>query len=183
MGDVPRAAFRVRGLLALEYTAEDWYNTENRGGMDMTEHIISVSDPALPLYSNLANISAVLNTMEDINWCGFYIAQGETLYVGPFQGEPACTRIPFGKGVCGTAAERKAAVIVPDVREFPGHIACSALSASEIVVPIMRDGRVLGVIDIDSPSLDRFDESDRAELERAAEFIATLFPPDAKPAD
>ena len=146
----------------------------------MTERIISVSDPTLPLYSNLSNISAVLNTMGDVNWCGFYIARGDMLYVGPFQGEPACTRIHFGKGVCGTAAEKKAPIIVPDVHEFPGHIACSEVSASEIVVPIMREGRVLGVIDIDSPTLNRFNETICAELEAAAEFIATLFPADCE---
>lgn len=149
----------------------------------MTERIISICDPTLPLYSNLSNISAVLNTMGDVNWCGFYLARGEMLYVGPFQGEPACTRIPFGKGVCGTAAAKKTALIVPNVHEFPGHIACSALSASEIVVPIMRDGSVLGVIDIDSPTLNRFDERDRAELEKAASFIATLFPKNEKAED
>lgn len=142
----------------------------------MLEYVKSISDPALPLYSNLSNISAVLNTMGNVNWCGFYIARGDTLYVGPFQGEPACTRIPFGKGVCGTAAERKASVIVPDVHLFPGHIACSEVSASEIVVPIIRDGTVLGVIDIDSPSLDRFNEEICAELEKIAEFLAGLFP-------
>ena len=142
----------------------------------MLENIIAVSDASLPLVSNLANISAVLNTMGDVNWCGFYLAEGETLYVGPFQGEPACTRIPFGKGVCGTAAERKKSVIVPDVHLFPGHIACSEISASEIVVPILRGETVLGVIDVDSPSLNRFSEEICAELEQAAEFIATLFP-------
>ena len=142
----------------------------------MLETVKSISDPALPLYSNLSNISAVLNTMGNVNWCGFYIARGETLYVGPFQGEPACTRIPFGKGVCGTAAERKESIIVPDVHLFPGHIACSEVSASEIVVPIIRDGTVLGVIDIDSPSRDRFHEDICAELEKIAEFIVPLFP-------
>ena len=135
----------------------------------------SISDPAIPLYSNLSNISAVLNTMGDLNWCGFYIARGETLYVGPFQGEAACTTIPFGKGVCGTAAARKASVIVDDVHTFPGHIACSEISASEIVVPIMKDGVVLGVIDIDSPSLARFNQEICAELEQVADFIAGLF--------
>lgn len=142
----------------------------------MLEYVKSISDPALPLYSNLSNISAVINTMGNVNWCGFYIARGETLYVGPFQGEPACTRIPFGKGVCGTAAEKKESIIVPDIHLFPGHIACSEVSASEIVVPIMRDGTVLGVIDIDSPFLDRFHEDICAELEKIAEFIAPLFP-------
>ena len=172
MGDILRAAFRVRGLLALEYTAEDWYNTENRGGMDMTEHIIRVSDPALPLYSNLANISAVLNTMEDINWCGFYIAQGETLYVGPFQGEPACTRIPFGKGVCGTGWAEKRTQLVSDVHCFAGHIACDCNSNAEIVVPLLNAaGEVLGVLDIDSPVSGRFDGEDLDGLEEAAAFL------------
>lgn len=142
----------------------------------MLEAVKSITDPALPLYSNLSNISAVLETMGNVNWCGFYIARGETLYVGPFQGEPACTRIPFGKGVCGTAAVRKETVIVPDVHLFPGHIACSEVSASEIVVPILRGGAVLGVIDIDSPSLDRFDAAIGAEIERIAAFLAPLFP-------
>lgn len=142
----------------------------------MLEKIKSISDPTLPLYSNLSNISAVLNTMGDVNWCGFYIADGETLYVGPFQGEVACTRIPFGKGVCGTAAHRKESIIVDDVHKFEGHIACSEVSASEIVVPILRNGKVLGVIDIDSPSLARFDKIICTELEQAAEFIAGLFP-------
>lgn len=142
----------------------------------MLKLITSLADPELPLYSNLANISAALNTMENVNWCGFYIARGEELFVGPFQGEPACTRIPFGRGVCGTAAIKKESIIVPDVHEFPGHIACSEVSASEIVVPIMREGRVLGVIDIDSPIKNRFDRAVCRELEAAAEFIAGLFP-------
>lgn len=142
----------------------------------MLEKIKAISDPTLPLYSNLSNISAVLNTMGNVNWCGFYIADGEMLYVGPFQGEVACTRIPFGKGVCGTAAVRKQTVIVDDVHQFEGHIACSEISASEIVVPILRGEKVLGVIDIDAPSLARFNEAIGAELEQAAEFIAGLFP-------
>lgn len=141
----------------------------------MLELVKSIADHQIPLYSNLSNISAVLNTMGNVNWCGFYIAEGETLYVGPFQGEPACTTIPFGKGVCGTAAERKQSVIVADVHQFPGHIACSEVSASEIVVPIMKNGVVLGVIDIDSPALSRFDEKICTELEKIADFISTLF--------
>ena len=144
----------------------------------MLEQIIAVSDPTLPLTSNLANISAVLNTMGNVNWCGFYLAEGETLYLGPFQGDVACTRIPFGKGVCGTAAQRQESLIVPDVHEFPGHIACSEISASEIVVPILRNGKVLGVIDIDSPSLNRFNAEICSELEKASDFIAGLFPED-----
>lgn len=141
----------------------------------MLELIEGLTDPSLPLYSNLANISAVLNTLGDVNWCGFYVADGETLYVGPFQGEVACTKIPFGKGVCGTAAAQQRSLIVDDVHTFPGHIACSELSASEIVVPILKDGRTVGVIDIDSPSLARFDKGICAELELIAAFIAPLF--------
>ena len=141
----------------------------------MLETVKSITDPSLPLYSNLSNVSAVLNTMGNVNWCGFYLAEGETLFVGPFQGEPACTRIPFGRGVCGTAAMRKEAVIVDDVHTFPGHIACSAISASEIVVPILKNGEVKGVIDIDSPSLARFDETICRELEAVADFLSRLF--------
>ena len=141
----------------------------------MLELIESLTDPSLPLYSNLANISAVLNTLGDVNWCGFYVADGETLYVGPFQGEVACTKIPFGKGVCGTAAAQQRSLIVDDVHTFPGHIACSEISASEIVVPILKDGRTVGVIDIDSPSLARFDRAICTELEVIAAFISPLF--------
>ena len=137
----------------------------------MLEQVRSISDPALPLYSNLSNISAVLNSMGNVNWCGFYIARGETLYVGPFQGEPACTRIPFGKGVCGTAAQRKASVIVPDVHLFPGHIACDSASNSEIVVPIFKNGEVWGVLDVDSPVKNRFTSTDKDGLEEFAHII------------
>ena len=140
----------------------------------MTERMISVSDPTLPLYSNLANISAILNTMEDINWCGFYIAQGETLYVGPFQGEPACTRIPFGKGVCGTAAEQGRTQLVENVHDFPGHIACDGASNSEIVIPLYRQGKLWGVLDLDSPYLGRFAPEDQAGLEEIAKKIESF---------
>lgn len=141
----------------------------------IAEKVKSIIDEDLPLYSNLSNASAVINTIGNVNWCGFYIAEGEVLYVGPFQGEAACTRIPFGKGVCGTAAARKASVIVPDVHAFEGHIACSAISASEIVVPILKNGEVMAVIDIDSPSLSRFDAAICAELEECAEILSALF--------
>lgn len=141
----------------------------------IAEKVKSIIDEDLPLYSNLSNASAVINTIGNVNWCGFYIAEGEVLYVGPFQGEAACTRIPFGKGVCGTAAARKASVIVPDVHTFEGHIACSAISASEIVVPILKNGEVMAVIDIDSPSLSRFDAAICAELEECAEILSALF--------
>lgn len=141
----------------------------------MLETVKAIVDPSLPLYSNLSNVSAVLNTIGTVNWCGFYIADGDMLFVGPFQGEPACTRIPFGKGVCGTAAIRKQTVIVDDVGKFPGHIACSALSKSEIVVPIMKNGSVVAVIDIDAPVYSRFNRAVADELEKTADFLACLF--------
>ena len=134
-----------------------------------------IIDPKLPLVSNLANASAIFNQLENINWCGFYLAKDETLYLGPFQGEPACTVIPFSKGVCGYAASNKKTVIVNDVRQFEGHIACSSLSKSEIVVPIMVNNEVKALIDIDAPICDRFNEGDAQILEEAAKLLATLF--------
>ena len=116
--------------------------------------------------ANLANLSALLNdALTDINWVGFYLAEGDTLVLGPFQGKPACIEIPFGKGVCGTAAALGATQLVPDVHAFPGHIACDCASRSEIVIPMHCGGRVAAVLDIDSPRLARFTESDRLGLE------------------
>lgn len=132
-------------------------------------------DPRLPLFTNLSNASAVLNQLDDINWCGFYLAKDDTLYLGPFQGEVACTTIHFGKGVCGTAAKERRTIIVPNVHEFPGHIACSSLSKSEIVVPIIKDNQVKAVIDIDAPTYDRFHEKERQLLETAAQLLSPLF--------
>ena len=134
-----------------------------------------IIDKDLPQVTNLSNAAAVLNQLENINWCGFYLVDGETLYLGPFQGEPACTLIPFGKGVCGYAATIKKTVIVPDVNQFPGHIACSSTSKSEIVVPIIKDGLVRAVIDIDAPIFDRFTFEDANLLEEAAKILEVLF--------
>jgi L-methionine (R)-S-oxide reductase len=117
--------------------------------------------------ANLANAAAlVMDGLDDLNWAGFYLLQGDELVLGPFQGKPACVRIPVGKGVCGTAVERRASVLVEDVHAFPGHIACDANSRSELVTPLMRDGRILGVLDLDSPTPGRFDGEDQAGLER-----------------
>lgn len=122
--------------------------------------------------ANLANTSALLfQSLPDLNWAGFYLLKDGELVVGPFQGKPACVRIPMGKGVCGTAALQRASVIVHDVNQFPGHIACDAASNSEIVVPMLRSGELLGVLDIDSPLLGRFDEEDRAGLERLVAML------------
>lgn len=128
-----------------------------------------------PLYSVLSNVSAVLNQLGDINWCGFYLVENRDLFVGPFQGEVACVQIPRGKGVCGTAFKEKKTIIVPDVSKFEGHIACSSLSKSEIVTPIMKGKDVVGVIDIDSPSLKRFGDKERALLEKVAKALSTVF--------
>jgi len=131
-----------------------------------------IEDEPSPV-ANLANASALLaQFLDEINWVGFYLAEGDELVLGPFQGLPACVRIPFGKGVCGTAAASAQTVIIPDVHEFPGHIACDAASQSEIVVPLIKDGRLLGVLDIDSPIKNRFDEADRIELERFVQVLA-----------
>ncbi|MBR2256429.1 MAG: GAF domain-containing protein [Blautia sp.] len=121
----------------------------------------------------LSNASALLmDTLPDLNWAGFYLIRGERLVVGPFQGRPACIHIPVGKGVCGTAVKRNETVLVPDVHAFPGHIACDSASNSEIVVPIHdNSGSVLGVMDIDSPRMDRFSQDDREGLER---FVTAL---------
>jgi GAF domain-containing protein len=122
--------------------------------------------------ANLSNASAFLNQfLENINWVGFYLVKDEQLVLGPFQGLPACVRIPLGKGVCGTAAANKRTERVADVHQFPGHIACDAASNSEIVVPLIKDNIVIGVLDIDSPIKNRFDEMDEAFLEEFVEIL------------
>src|SRR5690242_460088 len=111
--------------------------------------------------ANAANTAALLfMSLPDINWVGFYFVHDEELVLGPFQGKPACTRIALGKGVCGTAARKRETIVVSDVNQFPGHIACDTASRSEIVVPLLNWGRLLGVLDVDSPVLGRFDEDD-----------------------
>lgn len=118
------------------------------------------------LIPNLANASALLfQALEDINWAGFYLWTGTELLLGPFQGMPACVHIAPGRGVCGTAAQNLSTQRVEDVHQFPGHIACDAASRSEIVIPLHQEGRLLGVLDIDSPSVGRFDEMDQQGLE------------------
>ena len=122
--------------------------------------------------ANLANISALIYTsLADINWAGFYLTEGNKLVLGPFQGNPACVEIAYGKGVCGTAAAEDATQLVHDVHLFEGHIACDSASRSEIVIPLHRDEVVIGVLDIDSPSLSRFTEEDREGLEMLAAVL------------
>jgi len=130
------------------------------------------------LIANAANLAALLYwSLPQLNWAGLYLVEPQRgdLLLGPFQGRPACVRIPIGRGVCGTAAERRATVVVADVHAFPGHIACDSASNSEIVVPIVRDGELLGVLDLDSPVHGRFDAEDARGLERLVRaFVASL---------
>ena len=124
--------------------------------------------------ANLANASALLyDRLPDLNWAGFYRMEGGRLVLGPFQGKPACIEIPVGRGVCGTAVARGETILVEDVHAFPGHIACDSASASEIVIPLRVRGEIVGVLDIDSPRLARFDEADRRGLEEFAAILET----------
>jgi L-methionine (R)-S-oxide reductase len=126
--------------------------------------------------ANAANLSALLyHALPDLNWAGFYLLRGTLrgteLVLGPFQGKVACVRIPLGQGVCGTAAQRRETIVVPDVHAFPGHIACDAASRSEIVLPLLQDGRLWGVLDLDSPNPSRFDEDDAVGLKSLVEVF------------
>lgn len=126
------------------------------------------------LIPNLSNTSAILGeALKDINWVGFYLMVHNQLLLGPFQGRVACTRIPVGKGVCGTAVLNKETQLVPDVHAFPGHIACDSASNSEIVIPILHNEEVVAVLDIDSPMFSRFDEADKQGLERIVQLLET----------
>jgi GAF domain-containing protein len=141
---------------------------------DLAASLASLLEGETDALANLANASALLaQALERINWCGFYLLRGEELVLGPFQGKPACVRIPVGSGVCGTTAARRETLLVADVNVFPGHIACDADSRSEVVVPIVAAGTLQGVLDIDSPELARFDAEDREGLE---DFVRTLVP-------
>ena len=137
------------------------------------EQIKSVVEDEDELIANMANMSAMLHETFGFWWTGFYRVDPESaqLILGPFQGPVACTRIAFGKGVCGTAWERKGTVVVPDVHQFPGHIACSSASNSEIVVPVFRDEEVVAVLDIDSTDFNTFDDTDKEWLERIVSLL------------
>lgn len=141
----------------------------------INEQVKPLISKDFPLISNLSNVSAILNTLENINWAGFYLVQNNELVLGPFQGDVACFKIPFGKGVCGSAWKEKRTLIVDDVNAFKGHIACSSLSKSEIVTPIFKDGEVVAVIDIDAPIYSRFNEEIKEDLEKTATILSTIF--------
>ena len=154
------------------------FNVENYSGSKQKDYELVIKQLRALLegesntIANLANASALLNQfLNEVNWVGFYLMEDGELVLGPFQGLPACVRIPLGKGVCGTAAQNQKTERIEDVHAFPGHIACDAASQSEIVVPIVKDGQLLGVLDIDSPIKNRFDEIDQQYLE---EFFKEL---------
>ncbi len=138
----------------------------------LTEQLRALTNGVPYKTANLANASALLyDTLGDINWAGFYLMEDGKLVLGPFQGKPACIEIAVGRGVCGTAVAERRTVLVPNVHEFPGHIACDCASNSEIVVPLFCGGEVVGVLDIDSPLYSRFSENDREGLERFAHVL------------
>ena len=138
---------------------------------ELYQTIAAVTQGETDNIANMANTAALIHESFGFWWTGFYIVKGEELVLGPFQGPVACTRIGFGKGVCGTAWKRRESIIVPDVEEFPGHIACSSLSRSEIVIPIFKDEDIIGVLDIDSKELSTFDETDRVWLEKISALL------------
>ena len=138
----------------------------------MNEQLKSLAEDEPYFIPVLSNASALIfENLEELNWAGFYLMNKGSLLLGPFQGKTACIRIPLGKGVCGTAAEKDETVVVKDVHEFPGHIACDSASNSEIVVPIHSEGKVVGVLDLDSTKFDRFSDADKQGLEA---FVKTL---------
>ncbi|PID22348.1 GAF domain-containing protein [Sporosarcina sp. P3] len=154
------------------YTPIDYSNNLQEKYAQLATQLDALLSGEPNVYANLSNASALLNQFFDrINWVGFYLMDDDELVLGPFQGLPACIRIPLGRGVCGTVAKTKEGLVVPDVNAFPGHIACDAASRSEVVVPLIKDGEVFGVLDIDSPELNRFTEDDLAGLTQVAEAL------------
>jgi GAF domain-containing protein len=141
----------------------------------LTEQVRTLLEGERDLIANAANVASLLyHSLPDLNWAGFYLNKGADLVLGPFQGQPACVRIPIGKGVCGTAAKQRQTILVDNVHDFPGHIACDSASNSEIVVPLMKHERLLGVLDLDSPSLGRFDDDDARGLNELVEVLVAM---------
>jgi L-methionine (R)-S-oxide reductase len=142
---------------------------------ELTAQISALIEDETDPVANMANVAALIyHSVPRLNWVGFYLLKGGELVLGPFQGRPACVRIPFGRGVVGTAAEKRTTMRVADVNEFPGHIACDTASKSEIVVPLTSDdSHLLGVLDVDSPELERFDEEDETGFRAIGKIVAT----------
>ena len=154
------------------FNVEKYQNNKTENYALVKKQLIALIEDEKNLIANLSNASALLNQfLDQINWIGFYLVEEEELILGPFQGLPACVRIPFGKGVCGTSAAERKTLRIADVHQFPGHIACDAASQSEIVIPLIKDGTIIGVLDIDSPLKNRFDDVDQQCLE---EFVTVL---------
>ncbi|GAA5416363.1 free methionine-R-sulfoxide reductase [Paraliobacillus ryukyuensis] len=154
------------------FQAESYLSTREKNYQLVIKQIEALLEGEPDQLANLSNASALLNQfLTEVNWVGFYLLKEDELVLGPFQGLPACVRIAVGKGVCGTAVSEKQTQRVADVNQFPGHIACDAASQSEIVVPLIKDDKVIGVLDIDSPIKNRFDEIDQTYLEK---FVETL---------
>lgn len=148
------------------FTSQGYKGTREKNYELVIDQLKALIQDEKNVIANMANASALLNQfLEHINWVGFYMLEEHELVLGPFQGLPACIRIPLGRGVCGAAAQSKETLVVNDVHQFPGHIACDAASNSEIVIPMIKNGKVIGVLDIDSPDLARFDEIDQHYLE------------------
>jgi len=154
----------TESLIITAHSKEDKYK-------EILPQIISLLEGEKDLVANMANMAAALKEAFDFFWVGFYTVKEEQLVLSPFQGPIACTRIRFGKGVCGTAWKERRTLIVPDVDRFPGHIACSSASRSEIVVPVFHEETLIGVLDIDSDHLDAFDETDRLYLEKIVQYL------------
>src|SRR4029450_13951358 len=150
------------------------FTHKSKGYEELASQLSGLLDGEHHRIANAANMVALIyGALPDVNWVGFYFLDYTELVVGPFQGKPACVRIPLGRGVCGNAAAARTTLIVRDVHEFPGHIVCDAASNSEIVVPIVADGALLGVLDLDSPTVARFDHADAAGLERLVEIFVS----------
>ncbi|MBG9445860.1 GAF domain-containing protein [Cytobacillus firmus] len=157
------------------FSVESYKGTREENYQLLIKQLSALLEGETNSIANLSNASALLNQfLERTNWVGFYLMEEGELVLGPFQGLPACVRIPLGKGVCGTAAKQLETVRVEDVHQFPGHIACDAASQSEIVIPLIKDGKLLGVLDIDSPEKNRFDELDQKYLEQFSEVLVSF---------
>ncbi|SFX44852.1 GAF domain-containing protein [Thermoactinomyces sp. DSM 45891] len=157
-------------MFSFEITAHDRKN-QYPLILKQLQHLIEEETDWL---ANLSNSAAHLfHTLGQVNWVGFYLRKQDQLVLGPFQGKPACVRIPVGKGVCGTAVAENKTILVPNVHQFPGHIACDAETKSEIVIPLRFQGEIIGVLDIDSPELERFNEEDQTYLEQYVEYLVS----------
>ena len=160
-----RASYRIEAMLEFQLSFETSADEQERY-KQLPAALAGLLDGETDAFANLSNAAALIFAgLKRINWAGFYLLRGDTLVLGPFQGKPACVRIALGQGVCGTAAQRRETLVVPDVHAFPDHIACDAASRSEIVVPILDGGILRGVLDVDSPEKGRFGEPERKVLE------------------